>query len=79
MDHVLIENSRGFFAPFLVAYSHWQDFYSTKILSTYGLSLNGHLPVSLFTFFLAFCFGNHPVDWLYFGLMQVWKPIVNPH
>jgi hypothetical protein len=55
--HVLTENSRGFFAPFLVAYSQWQDFYSPKILSAYGLSLDGHLPVSLFTSFWLFVSG----------------------
>ena len=66
--HVLTENSRGSFAPFLVANSNWQDFYSPKILSANGLSLDGHLPVSLLTYFWFF------VSWiiLWIGCTLVW-------
>jgi len=57
MVHVLTEKgsgSRHFF--WSLTWNH-RNFYSPKILSAYGLSLVGHLPVSLFTSFWLFVSG----------------------
>jgi hypothetical protein len=56
-----------------------RDIFSPKILSAFGFGLEDHHHGSLSPSFLFFVSGNHPVERLHFGLIQVVEPVIYTH